>query len=72
MHWRYNSGLYRTRARGPAVRLGTGTQPSSSTYIDGLLAVVLDADPRLLDDVQVGAGDGQGRVPAAENRETGG
>lgn len=52
--------------------LGTGTQPSSSTYVDGLLAVVLDADPRLLDDVQVGAGDGQRRVPAAENRETGG
>lgn len=40
----------------------------TATHIDGLPAVVLDADARLLDDVQVGAGDGQRCVPAAGNQ----
>lgn len=44
-----------------------GTLPTA-THIDGLPAVVLDADARLLDDVQVGASDDQRRVPAVGNQ----
>lgn len=37
-------------------------QLPAPTHVDKLPPVVLDADPRLLDHVQVGASDGQGRV----------
>ena len=47
-----------------------GTALTAATYVDKLLAIVLDADPWLLDHIQVGAGDGQRRVSAAENQET--
>lgn len=39
------------------------------THIDKLPPVVLDADPGLLDHVQVGAGDSQGCVSAVGNQE---
>lgn len=43
---------------------GGHSQPTAPTHVDKLLPVVLDTDPGLLDHVQVGAGDGQGRVSA--------
>lgn len=39
------------------------------THVDKLLPVVLDADPGLLDHVQVGASDSQGRVSAVGKPE---
>jgi len=48
------------------VTVAEGALPTA-THIDGLPAVVLDADARLLDDVQVGAGDGQRCVVNAVN-----
>lgn len=47
-----------------------GIALTAATYVDKLLAIVLDADPWLLDHVQIGAGDCQRRVSAVENRET--
>lgn len=54
----------------PMQRMLPGTVLTAATYVDKLLPIVLDADPWLLDHIQVGAGNSQRRVPAVENQET--